>query len=124
MAVGLADYALRVIRREAKSSKHYPVVSSELGTNAVAARFWLIDLSNQANLRVPIILVSFFASPEEVGYFGVCYQLVAQVGILFTALQSVYSPIFVRDFARRKATLLRRHFLQTRIYAEALYLCL
>ena len=122
MAVGLADYALRVIRREAKSSKHYPVVSSELGTNAVAARFWLIDLSNQANLRVPIILVSFFASPEEVGYFGVSYQLVAQVGILFTALQSVYSPIFVRDFARRKATLLRRHFLQTRIYAVALYL--
>lgn len=122
ISVGIADYALRIIRRGAKFSESDPSVSSELGTTVQASRFWLIDLSNQANLRVPIILVSFFASPEEVGYFGVSYQLVAQVGILFTALQSVYSPIFVREFARRKATLLRRYFFQTRFYAVSLYL--
>lgn len=122
IAVGIADYAFRQIRRRPKTSKLYTGVAPELGTTLQASHFWLIDLSNQANRWAPIILVSFFSSSEHVGYFGVSYQMVLQVGIFFTALQSVYSPIFVRDFTRRNATLLRRHFFQTRVYALSLYL--
>lgn len=66
-----------------------------------ALMFSVIGVVNMVSTKVDLLMISFFSTPEEVGIYGVAYQLVREGTMLRNLLATAFFPIFIKAFHQR-----------------------
>lgn len=101
----------KVVRVTVKS-----IVSTEMLT------FWGNSLLTVIFINMPILLLAYFATPEEVGHFGVAYRLMGLATTILMALGSIFGPRFARHYARKDIKALSHDFRMSQIFSFLAYL--
>lgn len=85
------------------------------------ATFWSFGLLGTLIANLPFLLLPHFATPEEIGEFGVAYRLVALSGTVLAALASQFGPQFARHYARGDLQSLAADFNRSQIYSTLVF---
>jgi O-antigen/teichoic acid export membrane protein len=119
MAASLATAIAAMIffRGCADSSTERPKLSSKS-----LLKFWVVDLLTGGLYFLPFVVLPYYATPSEVGQFGVAHRLVALGMISLSALASMFAPQFAGLHAGGDKTALRRSLHVSQKYALAVYL--
>lgn len=83
--------------------------------------FWTLGILTSTLANLPFILLPQFATPAEIGEFGVAYRLVALAATILAALGSRFSPGFARHYVNRDAKALARDLRASQIYSFLAY---
>lgn len=84
--------------------------------------FWGAGLLNMWFLNMPVILLPFFATTQEIGIFSVAYRLIALASIVLVTLASLFAPRFARDYANRDADALASGLKQSQFLSVLVFL--
>ncbi len=83
---------------------------------------WGISLLNTAIAASPYLVLPQFASPEEIGQFGVAHRLIALSATILFALASIFGPKFAQQHAMNHQASLKRSFRLSQVYSLTSYL--
>jgi O-antigen/teichoic acid export membrane protein len=86
------------------------------------ASFWGVGAAGVVANNVAIIALPLFASPAEVGLFGIANRMATMSVTILDALANIFNPAFARRYAHRDATGLRRELFQSQVYSVLAYI--
>ncbi len=66
-----------------------------------AVIFSAIGVVNMISTRVDLLMISFLGTSEEVGIYGIAYQLVREGTMLRNLLSTAFFPIFIKAFQEK-----------------------
>lgn len=64
-------------------------------------RYYIASLGSMANTRIGMVLVAFFLSPVEIGYFAVAVAIVVQASMIADSVEVAVLPRMAADEPRR-----------------------
>ncbi len=83
--------------------------------------FWGNSLLTVLFVNMPILLLTYFATPEEIGHFGVAYRLMGLATTILIALASIFGPRFARHYARKDIDALSHDFHMSQVFSFLAY---
>ncbi len=104
-------YIAKEVRDHGKS-----IVPAEMLT------FWGNSLLSVVFINMPILLLTYFETPEEVGHFGVAFRLMGLATTILIAMASIFGPRFARHYARNDIKELTHDFHMSQIFSFLVYL--
>ncbi len=84
--------------------------------------FWGNSLLSVLFINMPILILTYFATPEEVGHFGVAYRLMGLASTILIALASIYGPRFAMHYARKDINALSHDYHMSQLFSFLAYM--
>jgi O-antigen/teichoic acid export membrane protein len=81
------------------------------------ATFWSTGIATVVANNVAILVLPLFASPADIGLFGIAHRMATMSVTILDALGNVFGPAFARHYARKNAAGLRRELLRSQFYS-------
>ncbi len=96
--------------------------SLHIWQNKSVLHFWLINLLSVGTYHAPFFILTFLATSEEIGQFGVANRLVALAAMVLVALSTLYAAKFAKSHYNRNHKQLHQYLKQSQIYSITAYL--
>lgn len=94
-------YMLAVLRRQSGLRFVLPSFRGIKQLLGYGLRYYVASLGSMANTRIGMVLVAFFLSPVEIGYFAVAVAIVVQASMIADSVEVAVLPRLAADEARR-----------------------
>lgn len=94
-------YMLGVLWRQSGLRIVSPSVSGIKQLLGYGLRYYVASLGSMANTRIGMVLVAFFLSPVEIGYFAVAVAIVVQASMIADSVEVAVLPRMAADKPRR-----------------------
>jgi O-antigen/teichoic acid export membrane protein len=89
--------------------------------NKSVLHFWLINILSIGTYHAPFFILTFLATAQDIGQFGVANRLVALAAIVLVALSNIYAAKFAKSHHNGDAEQLHQYLKQSQIYSIAVY---
>jgi O-antigen/teichoic acid export membrane protein len=86
------------------------------------ASFWGTGVTSVLANNVAILALPLFASPADIGLYGIAQRMATMSVTILDALGNVFGPAFARHYARKNASGLRHELLMSQLYSFLAFL--
>lgn len=94
-------YMLAILRRQSGLRFALPSVGGIRQLLGYGSRYYVASLGSMANTRIGMVLVAFYLSPVEIGYFAVAVGIVLEAAIIADSVEMAVLPRLAADKPRR-----------------------
>ena len=99
MLIGLL---LCIVLNKIASFKDWKISDLKIFINKSVLIFRMYDLSSGLNGLIPFIILPFYCSSLEIGYFSIALKFVLISNLILTSLSGYFNPIFVRLYTDKE----------------------
>jgi O-antigen/teichoic acid export membrane protein len=91
-----------IVFKKAVSFQNLQISDLKVFINKSVLIFRIYDLSNGLNGLLPFIILPFYCSSLEIGYFSISLKFVLISNLILSSLSGYFNPIFVRLYADKE----------------------
>jgi len=111
----------KILDKEA-SFKNLHISNLKVFINKSVLIFRMYDLSSALNGLLPFIILPFYCSVLEIGYFSTSLKFVLISNLILVSLSGYFNPIFARLYAGKKFKQLLNIFSKSRLFLTLYFL--
>jgi O-antigen/teichoic acid export membrane protein len=91
---------LVVLRRKCGLRYQRPTLRGIFQLLGYGSQYYVASIGYMANTRIGIVLIAFFLTPEEIGYFAAAVGIVLQAGMISDSVETAVLPRMAQDATR------------------------